>query len=88
MRWVNRVRDAFVDLFGRGEAHDTDPAAFVELETAKLSDGPMIVAALRREGVVATCTEVFDPVTALTRARIMVRRSDVPDALRVMARLR
>ena len=88
MRWLNRARNAFVDLLSRGDAHDSDPAAFVELETAMLSDGPMIVTALRRAGVVATSREVFDPATGVSRAKIVVRRSDAPVALRVMKGLR
>lgn len=82
------VKRWFVGLLGRGHVPEPDPTAMVELETAALSDAPMIVAALQREGIDAANVEAFDPVTALTRARIMVRRSDVPAAREAMERLR
>lgn len=82
------VRQWFMELLGRGQVPDPDPAAMVELETAALSDAPMIVAALQREEITAASVDAFDPVTAVTRSRVMVRRSDVPAALEVMDQLR
>jgi hypothetical protein len=82
------IRQWFLGLLSRGEAPAPDPSAMVELEVARLVDAPMIVAALRREGIDAASIEAFDPVTAVTRARVMVRRSDVPAALEAMERLR
>jgi hypothetical protein len=77
-----------VDLLSRGQAPEPDPDELVELETAALADGPLIVAALEREGIRATSVESFDPVTALTRARVTVRRADLPAAIEVRDRLR
>ncbi len=82
------VKQWFMGLLSRGEAPVPDPSAMVELETARVTDAPMIVAALQREGIDAASVEAFDPVTALNRARVMVRRSDVPAALEAMERLR
>ena len=82
------IRQWFVDLLSRGQAPEPDPNEVVELETTPLADAPIIVEALRQEGVEASSVEAFDPVTAITRARVMVRRADVPAALEVVDRLR
>lgn len=82
------VRQWFVDLLSRGQAPEPDPNAVVELETAPLSQAPILIDALQRQGIDASSVEAFDPVTAITRVRVMVRRSDVPAALEVAERLR
>lgn len=82
------VRQWFVDLLSRGQAPEPDPNAVVELETAPLSQAPILIDALQRKGIDASSVEAFDPVTAITRVRVMVRRSDVPAALEVAERLR
>src|SRR5919106_2831889 len=85
--WSMGIRQWFVDLLSRGQAPEPDPNAVVELETAPLSEAPIIIEALQREGIDASSVDAFDPVTAITRARLMVRRSDVPAALEVVERL-
>jgi len=82
------IRQWFVDLLSRGQGQKPDPDEMVELETASLPEAPLLVEALQREGVDAWSIDAFDPVTAVTRARVMVRRADVPAALDVAARLR
>lgn len=82
------IRQWFVDLLSRGQAPEPDPDEMVELETASLPESPVVVDALQREGVDASTIDAFDPVTAVARARVMVRRADVPAALEVVARLR
>lgn len=67
---------------------EPDPAALVELGTVAFFDGPLLVAALRSDGVEATGVEAFDPVMAVARTRVMVRRSDLPAARATMERLR
>jgi hypothetical protein len=74
------VRQWFVDLLSRGEAPEPEPDALVDLETVAVSDAPLVVAALRDEGIHASAVDHFDPATALTRTRIMVRRADAPAA--------
>lgn len=80
------VKQWFVDLLSRGDAPEPDPDAMVELQTAAVPDAPMIIAALQDEGIDATSVDQFDPVTALTRARIMVRRADATAALAALER--
>jgi hypothetical protein len=83
-----RVTQWFAGLLARGQVPPPDPDAIVELGTFAFSDGPMIVAALRSDGVGATSVEAFDPVTGLARMRIMVRRSDLPAARATVERFR
>jgi hypothetical protein len=45
------VRQWLVGILGRGDVPDLDPDTLVELDTAALSDAPMIVAALQREEI-------------------------------------
>ena len=81
------IKEWLVGLLGRGQAAEPDPNALVEAETAALTDAPVMIAALQREAIDASSVEAFDSVTAITRARIMVRRSDLPAALKVLERL-
>ena len=82
------IRQWFVNLFTGGEAAEPDPNALVELHEVAYAEAPIVVDALRRHGIDATAEDSFDAATALTRARIMVRRADVPAATRIVARLR
>jgi hypothetical protein len=80
------VRQWFVELLSRGDAPEPDPDALVEVQTASTADAPLIVAALKDEGIDATAVDQFDPVTALTRARIMVRHADAAAAAEALER--
>jgi hypothetical protein len=80
------VKQWIVELLSRGDAPDPDPDAPVELQTVAVPDAPLLVAALRDEGIHATAVDRFDPATALTRTRIMVRRADAPAALAALER--
>lgn len=82
------IRQWFVDLLSRGHVPEPDPDEVVELETAPLSQAPIFIEALQREGIDASSVEAFDPVTAITRAKVMVRRADLPAASEVAKRLR
>ena len=82
------IRQWFVDLLSRGHVPEPDPDAVVELETAPLSLAPIFIEALQREGIGASSVEAFDPVTAVTRARVMVKRADLPAAVEILERLR
>lgn len=82
------IKQWFFGLLSRGEAAEPDPNEVVEVETTALTGAPIMIAALQDEGIDASSVEAFDPVTAITRARIMVRRSDLPAALEVLGRLR
>jgi hypothetical protein len=82
------IKDWFVGLLSRGNAPEPDPNGLVEVETATLANAPIMIAALQDEGIAASSVESFDPVTAITRTRIMVRRSDLPAALEALERVR
>ena len=82
------IKDWLMGLLSRGEAPEPDPNALVEVENATLIDAPMIIAALNDQGIDASSVDAFDPVTALTRTRIMVRRSDLPAARELLERVR
>ena len=82
------VRHWFVNLLSRGEAPELDPNALVELQEVSYTEAPIVVEALRREGIAASAEDIFDPATALTRARVIVRRADVPAAIEVVEQLR
>jgi hypothetical protein len=73
---------------GAGQAREPDPDELVELETASVADAPLIVAALEAEGIGARSVESFDPVTAVTRTKVVVRRADLPAAIDARRRLR
>ena len=82
------IKQWFMDLLSRGEAPEHDPNALVELQEVTYAEAPIVVEALRRHGIAATAEDIFDPATALTRARVMVRRADVPGAIQVVEQLR
>ncbi|MGE3622078.1 MAG: hypothetical protein AB7L84_16615 [Acidimicrobiia bacterium] len=69
-----------------GASEDHDPDELVELVTTRLADGPMLLAALRRQGLPAQGIETFDPVgETLGLMRIMVRRADAPAAQQLLS---
>jgi len=77
--------------FSRKKADDHRPDdgdAMVDLEVADHMRGPLIVAALEQRGIHAQAVDAFDPVSAITRARIMVRQSDLEAAREAMTEIR
>ena len=79
------LRQRIVDLLSKGEAPETDPDELVDVGTVTLAEGPLTVEALREAGIDATVVEAFDAPTAITRARIMVRRRQADVASEVLA---
>ena len=82
------VRQWFEDLLSRGQAPELDPSSLVELQEVSYAEAPIVVEALRSHGIAASAEDLFDPATALTRARVMVRLADVPAATQVVEQLR
>jgi hypothetical protein len=80
-------RDRLMGWLDRGPAEVPDPDDVIEVANERLSDGPMLVAALRDAGIRA---EGFEATTgylygsARTRMRIMVRRRDVEAATEII----
>ena len=74
------VRQWFVDLLSRGEAPELDPNALVELQEVSYTEAPIVVEALRGQGIAASAEDIFDAATALTRAGVMVRTRALPVA--------
>jgi hypothetical protein len=77
-RWVT-------DLLSRGDEPEHDPDELVDVGTVVFAEGPLTVEALRDAGIEATMLEAFDAPTAVTRARIMVRRRQAAAATEVLA---
>lgn len=74
------LRAGFWNLLARG---GDEPAAdeLVELVTVPHFEAPLMVADLEAHGIDATIEDAFDLVTnSLTRARVLVRRSDLAAA--------
>ena len=83
------LRRWFVELLARGGPVEADPDAMVEVDVVPLTDGPLYVASLEREGIDAVGIESYDVVTGTrTRVRIMVHQSDIAAAHEILARLR
>lgn len=80
------VKQWFVDLLSRGGAPEPDPDEMIELQTASLPDAPLIIAAQQDAGIDATTVDRFDPVSALTRAVVVVGRADAPAARATLER--
>jgi hypothetical protein len=77
--------------FARRRSDDDRPLdgdAMVDLEIADHMRGPLIVAALEQRGIHAETVDAFDPVSAITRARILVRRSELEAASEAMTEIR
>jgi hypothetical protein len=79
------LRQRIVDLLSRGEVGEADPDEFVDVGTVSLAEGPLTIESLREAGIDATLVEAFDAPTAMTRARIMVRRRQAVAASEVLA---
>ena len=83
------LRQRFWDLLARGTAAEPDPDAQVEAAEVPLFNGPMLVARLQSEGIVAEGLEAFDVVTRTTnRMRIMVRQGDLAEAREILEAVR
>ncbi|HEX5944864.1 MAG TPA: hypothetical protein VFY82_01240 [Acidimicrobiales bacterium] len=79
------LRQRIVDLLSKGAAPEADPDEIVDVGTVALAEGPLTIESLREAGIEATMIEAFDAPTAITRARIMVRRHDAAAASEVLA---
>ena len=79
------LRQRIVDLLSRGEVPEADPDEFVDVGTVTIAEGPLTIESLREAGIGATMVEAFDAPTAITRARIMVRRRQAVAASEVLA---
>jgi hypothetical protein len=79
------LRQRIVDLLSRGEVPEADPDEFVDVGTVTVAEGPLTIESLREAGIDATMVEAFDAPTAITRARIMVRRRQAVAASEVLA---
>ncbi|MBN2624582.1 MAG: hypothetical protein JXA83_14485 [Acidimicrobiales bacterium] len=79
------LRQWIIDLLSRGEVPEADPDAFVDVGTVTMAEGPLTIETLREAGIDATMVEAFDAPTAITRARIMVRRRQAAAASEVLA---
>ena len=80
-----RLTRWLTDLLSRGDEPERDPDELVDVGTVVLAEGPLTVEALRGAGIEATMLEAFDAPTALTRARIMVRRHQAAAATEVLS---
>jgi hypothetical protein len=78
------LRTWLVDLLSRGDVPEPDPDEPVEVGMVLLAEGPLTIEALRDARIEATMIEAFDAPTAMTRARIMVRRRDADAASAVL----
>jgi hypothetical protein len=79
------LKQRIIDLLSRGEVPEADPDEFVDVDTVALAEGPLTVELLRDAGIDATMAEAFSAPTAITRARIMVRRREAAAASEVLA---
>ena len=79
------LRQRIIDLLSRGELPEADPDEFVDVGTVTMAEGPLTIESLRETGIDATMVEAFDAPTAITRARIMVRRRQAAAASEVLA---
>jgi hypothetical protein len=69
----------------RGEPRVLDPESVVQVAEVMLYDGPLLVAALERDGIRAHGIEAADFVTkGMTRMRILVQAKDAQRATDVI----
>ena len=81
------VRSWFYRLLERGEAPERDVNEIIEVADVPLSQGPLLIRAMKDAGIDSTGIESFDVVTdTRTRFRVMVRRADAVAAAEIVDR--
>jgi hypothetical protein len=83
------VRERLLSILNKRPAPETDPDELIEIMAVPLYEGPLLVAALEKEGIASCAIEAFNVVTkTLSHVRISVASRDAVAALAILNRIR